>query len=111
LKGQGAHIFLKFIEKASDKDFSPHSPYGKEVFEILLGCIENDSNCIDIWRGNLSNFPKESAAFLSYLSKVPEDVKCGSRLESKLIQSDEFAVAAVKNPELLRSAKVCTFLY
>lgn len=95
------------MEKAGDKDFSPLSPYGKEVFNILLGCIENDPACIDTWRDNLSTFPKESAAFFSYLSKVPESMKlCGDRLETKLIQSDEFAVAAVKNPELLRTAKV-----
>ncbi|OXA64365.1 hypothetical protein Fcan01_03136 [Folsomia candida] len=105
LKGQGCSIFLKFLEKASDKDFMPLSAYGTEVFKILLGCIENDPACIDTWRENLAKYPKESAAFLSYLSRVPETMKCGSRLETKLIQSDEFAVSAVKNPELLRCAK------
>lgn len=62
----------------------PLSAYGTEVFKILLGCIENDPACIDTWRENLAKYPKESAAFLSYLCKInnTDDTKRRTQLIS-----------------------------
>lgn len=77
LKGQGRPIFLKFIEKVGNSDFMPLSAKGQETFSILLGCIENDSNCFDTWRDNLAKYPRESAAFLSYLCKIRKIKKFG----------------------------------
>jgi hypothetical protein len=43
---------------------------------------------------------------ISFSAKNAENVNYSKELESILIQSDEFAAAAVKHPELIRGAKV-----
>lgn len=49
--------------------------------------------------------------FLGIAAKNADKVNFGKRLETKFIQSNEFAVACVKNPELLRTAKVSGLFY
>ncbi|ODN04239.1 Transmembrane protein [Orchesella cincta] len=99
-KNNGGQLFTKFLKKLGDKDFLPVSTY-----EILHGILANDVSIVDQWRTDIAQYPKETAALLHYLSKNADKVNYGKRLETKFIQSDEFAVAAVKNPELLRTAK------
>lgn len=48
--------------------------------------------------------------YLIFSARNADKVTYGKRLESKFIQTDEFAVAAVKNSELLRTAKVPNFV-
>jgi len=104
--GRGPALFTMFMDKLSDKFFLPLSPYGQEVFEILHGCLDNDRTVIESWKESLETYPRESYLLLQHLSKNPEKVtKYAKGLESTLITSDEFAVACVKSPELLRVAK------
>lgn len=91
-------------------------------------------SAVDQWRTDIAQYPKETAALLHYLcmseiqqfpiqghviyvvifihyycfvlAKNADKVTFGKRLDTKFIQTDEFAVAAVKTPELLRTAKV-----
>jgi len=34
---------------------------------VLIGCLENDSGCINFWKQLLPKFPKESAALLNHM--------------------------------------------
>lgn len=70
IKGQGGPLFLQFMQKAAKPEFNIVSPYGQEVFSVMLGCLENDPEVVDTWRENIGRFPKESVAFLSYLCKL-----------------------------------------
>jgi hypothetical protein len=105
IKGNGAELFIKLLPRVGKPDFMPMSHQGKETFEILNGCIANDLECLDVWKARISKYPRESSALLNYLSKNAENVNYSKQLESILIQSDEFATAAVKHPELIRGAK------
>lgn len=105
LSGRGSELFTNFLSRVGEKDFSPLSPYGHETFDILHGCLDNDPSVIAYWSEIVSRLPRESAALLNYLSKHVANVKCHKLLESQFIQTDEFAAAAVKAPELIRAAK------
>jgi len=93
------------LTKLSDKSFSQFSPYGQEVFVILNGCLANDPSIIDLWRRGFQKHLKESTILLNYFAKHPEEIQYSKQLESGLIQTDEFAKAAVQTPDLIRIAK------
>ncbi|CAG7834394.1 unnamed protein product [Allacma fusca] len=105
LNGRGSKLFTNFLLRVGEKDFNSGSAYGHETLEILHGCLENDQSVIAYWSSLVAEFPRESAALLNYLSNNVANVHCARLLESQFIQSDEFAVAAVKNPELLEAVK------
>jgi hypothetical protein len=105
LNGRGSELFTNFLLRVGEKDFNPVSTYGRETFEILQGCLENDPSVIASWASLVTKCPRESADLLNYLSNNVANLHCSRPLESQFIQSDEFALAAVKNPELLRAAK------
>lgn len=106
IRGNGSKLFSKFLTKLGDKEFSSVSHHGRETLDILTGCLEKDTTCMEKWKEQLHKYPKESVILLNFLAKNPESISSYAlRLETKFIQSDEFARAAVKTPELIRVVK------